>query len=50
LPYVRVDDLEGTISQAEKLGGILILRIENVAIITDPSGGAFGIQVVKGGK
>jgi hypothetical protein len=32
--------------QAEKLGGILILRIKNVAIIADPSGGVFGIQMV----
>ena len=46
LPYVKIDDLEGTISRAEKLGGILILHIENVAIIADPSGGVFGIQMV----
>jgi len=50
LPYVKVDDLEGTISQAEKLGGVLILRLENVAIIADPSGGVFGVQMVKGAK
>ena len=50
LPYIKVDDLEETISQAEKLEGILILRIENVAIIADPSGGVFGIQMVKGDK
>ena len=50
LPYVKVDDLEGTISMAEKLGGILILRLENVAVIADPTGGVFGIQMVKGDK
>lgn len=50
LPYVKVDDLEGTISRAEKLGGILILRIEDVAIIADPSGGVFGIQMVRGNE
>ena len=46
LPYIKVDDLKETISLAEKLGGILILRIKNVAIIADPSGGVFGIQMV----
>lgn len=50
LPYIKVNDLEGTISQAEKLGGVLILRLENVAIIADPSGSAFGIQMVGGKK
>ena len=50
LPYIKVDDLEDTISRAERLGGILILRIENVAIIADPSGGAFGIQVAGGNE
>lgn len=50
LPYVKVDDLEGTISLAENLGGVLILRLENVAVIADPTGGVFGIQVVRGDK
>lgn len=50
LPYVKVDDLEGTISQAEKLGGVLILRLKNVAIIADPVGSVFGIQMVKEDK
>lgn len=48
LPYVKVDDLEDTISRAEKLGGILLLRTDNVAIIADPSGGVFGIQMMGG--
>lgn len=50
LPYVKVEDLEGTISLAENLGGVLILRLENVAVIADPTGGVFGIQVVRGDK
>jgi len=50
LPYIRVDDLEGTISRAEKLGGDLIVRLNNLAIIADPSGGVFGIQMVGGKK
>ncbi len=50
LPYVRVDDLGETIRRATKLGGILILRHENVAVIADPSGGVFGIQMDKGKK
>ena len=49
LPYIKVDDLEGTISKAEMLGGILLLRTQDVAIIADPTGGVFGIQTV-GGK
>ena len=50
LPYIKVVDLAATISQAEKLGGILILRLENVAVIADPTGSAFGIQVVGGNE
>lgn len=48
LPYVKVDDLKETISRAEKLGGTLLLRTEDVAIIEDPSGGVFGIQMLGG--
>jgi predicted enzyme related to lactoylglutathione lyase len=44
LPYIKVDDLEKTIKEAEKLGGTLLIRLSNLAIITDPSGAAFGIQ------
>ena len=49
LPYVKIDDLEGTISRAENLGGILILRLKNIAVIADPTGSVFGIHAV-GGK
>jgi len=48
LPYIKVDDLEGTINMAEKLGGKALLRSSNLAIIIDPSGAAFGIQMVGG--
>jgi len=45
-----VDDLAGTIRQGEKLGGTMLLRTENVAIIADPSGGVFGIQMTGGAR
>lgn len=48
LPYVKINDLDETIKRAEKLKGILLLRTKNVAIIVDPTGGAFGIQMVRG--
>lgn len=46
LPYVRVDDLEATMRRAARLGGVVILRLEHVAVIADPTGGVFGIQTV----
>lgn len=46
LPYIGVDDLEDTVRQAEKLGGVVILRVEDVAVIADPTGSVFGIQMV----
>ena len=49
LPYIKVDDLMGTIRQAEKLGGTMLLRTGNVAIIADTTGGVFGIQMIEGG-
>jgi len=44
LPYIRVDDLKAAIGRAEKLGGILLLRVGSVAVLEDPTGGVFGIQ------
>lgn len=44
LPYVGVTDLNATIHTAYSLGGRLLLRNGDVAILTDPTGGAFGIQ------
>jgi len=50
LPYIKVEGLNETVAKAEKLGGGLILRLEHIAVIADPSGGVFGIQEIKGGK
>lgn len=47
LPYIRVDDLEATMRRAARLGGVVILRIEHVAVIADPTGGVFGVQVLE---
>lgn len=46
LPYIRVDDLEATMRRAARLGGVVILRLEHVAVIADPTGGVFGVQAV----
>lgn len=45
LPYIKVEDLDETMAQAEKLRGVVILRLKNIAVIADPSGGVFGVQV-----
>jgi len=50
LPYIKVESLDDTITKAEKLGGVVLLRLEHIAVIADPSGGVFGIQETKGGK
>lgn len=44
LPYVRVDDVDHIVKQATSLGGNLILRVGDVAILTDPTGAAIGVQ------
>jgi predicted enzyme related to lactoylglutathione lyase len=44
LPYVRVKDLETTIATARQLGGRLIYQQDDVAVLVDPTGAAFGIQ------
>ncbi|CAI8917657.1 Lactoylglutathione lyase family protein [Methylocaldum szegediense] len=52
LPYVRVSDLDGTVSRAESLGGRILIapnpniRSGTVAVIADPSGAIFGIQQI----
>jgi len=48
LPYIKVEKLDEIMAKAEKLGGIVIVRLENVAVIADPTGGVFGIQKVGG--
>jgi hypothetical protein len=51
LPYVRVADVTAATRAAESLGGKLLLRVEQAAILTDPSGAAIGVQrTAKGGK
>jgi hypothetical protein len=45
LPYFRVADIEPALQEAHRLGGSLILRAEDVAILADPTGAAFGIQM-----
>lgn len=44
LPYVKVDDLDAVIEKARSLDGKLILRTEEIAVLMDPTGAAFGIQ------
>lgn len=48
LPYIKVDDVNATMRRAAELGGIVILRLEHIAVIEDPTGGVFGIQMVRG--
>lgn len=50
LPYVQVDNLSVIIKKAVSAGGTLLLRTDDVAILTDPAGAAFGVQqILKGG-
>jgi predicted enzyme related to lactoylglutathione lyase len=44
LPYVRVTDIKATVARATALGGSIILRQADVAILADPSGAAIGVQ------
>ena len=44
VPYVLVDDIAPTIQDALRLGGSLLLHLDNVALLTDPTGAAFGIH------
>ncbi len=44
LPYFKVADVNRSIENARKLGGKLILKSGKVAVLTDPTGAAFGIQ------
>ena len=47
LPYVKVDDIESTISKVRELGGNLILETEDVATLVDPTGAVFSIQATR---
>lgn len=44
LPYVWVSDVSATIKRTHQLGGSLLLRYEDIAIIKDPVGAVVGIQ------
>jgi predicted enzyme related to lactoylglutathione lyase len=44
LPYFKVEDVEQIIEKARQLGGSLVLKAEKVAILSDPTGAAFGVQ------
>ena len=45
LPYFKVADVDRSIENARNLGGNLILKSGKVAVLADPTGAAFGIQV-----
>ncbi len=48
LPYVRVDQIESVASKAESLGARIVMQHEQSAILVDPTGAPFAIQVWKG--
>ena len=45
LPYFKVTDVNRSIKIARNLGGALILKSGSVAVLTDSTGAAFGIQM-----
>lgn len=47
LPYIKVNDVGRTIEMARQLGGRLILEAKDVAILSDPTGAVFGIQMTQ---
>ena len=48
LPYVRVDEIERVASKAESLGARIVMQHEQSAILVDPTGAPFAIQVWQG--
>lgn len=48
LPFVLVEDLDATIASARSLGGGVLVREGEAAILLDPSGAAVGIVTRKG--
>ena len=44
LPYFKVADLDQSVKSARNLGGSLIQKSGNVAVLADPTGAAFAIQ------
>ncbi len=47
LPYFKVADVGQTIQSARQLGGRLIIKAEDVAVLSDPTGAVFGIQMMR---
>ena len=45
LPYFKVADVDRSIENTRNLGGKLILKSGKVAVLADPTGAAFGIQM-----
>ena len=45
MPYFKVTDVDNSIEIARNMGGKLILKSGNAAVLTDPTGAAFGIQM-----
>jgi len=48
LPYVRVEDANAVADRAASLGARVVMRNERSAILVDPGGAPFGIQVWSG--
>lgn len=44
LPHIGVQDIDHTVQKAKRQGGRVFVRIGNVVIIEDPSGGTIGLQ------
>lgn len=44
LPYVKVAQIDAMVKRARSLDAKLILQTDNIAILEDPTGAAFGIQ------
>ena len=49
LPYVGVADLEAVLNRATKLGGVIMARSDDAAIILDPTNAAIGVHELPGG-
>ena len=49
LPYVKVRNLRRTLARAHKLGGKIVARNDEAAIIIDPAGAAIGVQATGSG-
>lgn len=46
LPYIRVADTEQAVKRAVSLGGEILLRKGDTAVLVDPMGAAFGVQAL----